>query len=71
MGIDVFMECTIIRLLTDGKRMVGAFGYWREQGRFVVFKAKVRRHGDRRHRQSLSHHLKFLGVHRRRHGAGL
>ncbi|MGZ4859595.1 MAG: FAD-binding protein, partial [Candidatus Angelobacter sp.] len=40
MGFDVFMECTIIRLLTDGKRVVGAFGYWREQGRFVVLKAK-------------------------------
>src|SRR5258708_15580007 len=40
MGFDVFMECTIVKLLTDGKRVVGAFGYWREQGRFVVFIAK-------------------------------
>jgi succinate dehydrogenase / fumarate reductase flavoprotein subunit len=40
MGFDVFMECTIIRLLTDAGRVVGAFGYWREQGRFVLFKAK-------------------------------
>ncbi|MGC2696456.1 MAG: FAD-binding protein [Candidatus Angelobacter sp.] len=41
LGFDVFMECTIIRLLTDGNRVVGAFGYWREQGRFVVLKAKA------------------------------
>ena len=41
LGIDVFMECTVIRLLTDGNRVVGAFGYWREQGRFVVLKAKA------------------------------
>src|SRR5689334_13645325 len=41
MGFDVFMECTIIRLLTDGNRVIGAFGYWREQGRFVVLKAKA------------------------------
>jgi succinate dehydrogenase / fumarate reductase flavoprotein subunit len=40
MGIDVYMECTITRLLKDGDRIAGAFGYWREQGRFVVFKAK-------------------------------
>ena len=40
MGFDVFMECTVICLLTDGNRVVGAFGYWREQGRFVVLKAK-------------------------------
>jgi succinate dehydrogenase / fumarate reductase flavoprotein subunit len=40
LGFDVFMECTIIRLLTDGNRVIGAFGYWREQGRFVVLKAK-------------------------------
>jgi succinate dehydrogenase / fumarate reductase, flavoprotein subunit len=40
MGFDVYMECTIIRLLRDGNRISGAFGYWREQGRFIVFKAK-------------------------------
>src|SRR5580700_5646687 len=40
LGIDVYMECTIVRLLKDGNRCVGAIGYWREQGRFVVFKAK-------------------------------
>jgi succinate dehydrogenase / fumarate reductase flavoprotein subunit len=40
MGFDVYMECTITRLLTDAGRVVGAFGYWRENGRFVVFKAK-------------------------------
>jgi succinate dehydrogenase / fumarate reductase, flavoprotein subunit len=39
-GIDVFMECTITRLIKDGDRIAGAFGYWREQGRFVTFKAK-------------------------------
>ena len=40
LGFDVYMECTIVRLLTDGEKCVGAIGYWREQGRFVVFKAK-------------------------------
>jgi succinate dehydrogenase / fumarate reductase flavoprotein subunit len=40
LGVDVFMECTIINLLKDGDRIAGAFGYWREQGRFVQFKAK-------------------------------
>jgi succinate dehydrogenase / fumarate reductase flavoprotein subunit len=40
LGIDVYMECTITRLIKDGDRIAGAFGYWREQGRFVVFRAK-------------------------------
>jgi succinate dehydrogenase / fumarate reductase flavoprotein subunit len=40
LGIDVYMECTITRLLKDRDRIAGAFGYWREQGRFVVFRAK-------------------------------
>src|SRR6195256_232956 len=40
LGIDVYMECTISRLLKDGDRIAGAFGYWREKGRFVVFRAK-------------------------------
>jgi succinate dehydrogenase / fumarate reductase flavoprotein subunit len=40
-GIDVYMECTIIRLLKDGDRIAGALGYYRELGRFVLFKAKA------------------------------
>jgi succinate dehydrogenase flavoprotein subunit len=40
-GIDVFMECTMHRLLKDGDRISGAFGYWRESGKFVLFKAKA------------------------------
>jgi succinate dehydrogenase flavoprotein subunit len=40
-GIDVHMECTIVRLLKDGDRVVGAFGYERERGRFQVFRARA------------------------------
>jgi succinate dehydrogenase flavoprotein subunit len=36
-GIDVFMECTITRLLTDGERVCGAFGYRRATGEFLTF----------------------------------
>jgi succinate dehydrogenase / fumarate reductase flavoprotein subunit len=39
LGIDVFMECTIARLLTDSGRIAGAFGYWRSAGKPIVFKA--------------------------------
>jgi succinate dehydrogenase / fumarate reductase flavoprotein subunit len=38
-GIEVFMECTVTRLLADGGRMAGALAYRRESGRFVVFRA--------------------------------
>jgi succinate dehydrogenase flavoprotein subunit len=41
LGIDVHMECTITQLLTDGERVVGAFGYERERGRFQLFHAKA------------------------------
>lgn len=40
-GIDVYMECTITHLLKDGDRVSGAFGYWRDSGKFVVFKTKA------------------------------
>ncbi len=40
-GIDVHMECTVVELLKDGDRVVGAFGYDRERGRFRAFKAKA------------------------------
>jgi len=40
-GITVHMEYTIVSLLKDGDRVVGAFGYDRERGRFRIFKAKA------------------------------
>jgi succinate dehydrogenase / fumarate reductase, flavoprotein subunit len=39
LGIDVFMECTVTELLKDGGRVSGAFGYWRESGRFILFES--------------------------------
>ena len=40
-GIQVYMEVTVITLLTDGDRVVGCFAYEREHGRFRIFKAKA------------------------------
>jgi succinate dehydrogenase / fumarate reductase flavoprotein subunit len=51
-GIQVYMECTVSRLLVGSPgsgpggrpgsgRVRGAFGYWRENGRFVLFHAKA------------------------------
>src|SRR5262245_59800496 len=39
--VDVFMECTVTRLLKDGDKVSGAFAYKRETGRFVVFRTKA------------------------------
>jgi succinate dehydrogenase / fumarate reductase flavoprotein subunit len=41
LGLDVFMEHTVVTLLKDGDRIAGAFGYDRERGRFHVFRAKA------------------------------
>src|SRR5512132_2153021 len=40
-GVEVFMECTVMRLLTDDGRIAGAVAYWRESGRLIVFRAKA------------------------------
>jgi succinate dehydrogenase / fumarate reductase flavoprotein subunit len=40
-GIQVYMECTTIELLTADGRVTGAFGYDRDRGRFRVWKAKA------------------------------
>jgi succinate dehydrogenase / fumarate reductase flavoprotein subunit len=40
-GISVYMECTVFTLLKDGDRVVGAFAYDRERGRFKVFHCKA------------------------------
>jgi succinate dehydrogenase / fumarate reductase, flavoprotein subunit len=39
--IDVFMECKVHQLLKDGDRIAGVLAYWRESGRFVLFRAKA------------------------------
>ncbi len=40
-GMTVHMETTVLRLLTTHGRVVGAFGYERERGRFVLFAARA------------------------------
>jgi succinate dehydrogenase / fumarate reductase, flavoprotein subunit len=40
-GIEVYMEHTVLSLLKNGDRVVGAFGYEREHGRFKIFRAKA------------------------------
>jgi succinate dehydrogenase / fumarate reductase flavoprotein subunit len=40
-GMEVHMECTVLRLLLDGNRIAGACGYDREKGRFQLWEAKA------------------------------
>jgi succinate dehydrogenase / fumarate reductase flavoprotein subunit len=40
-GMDVHMEVTVVTLLKDGEKVVGALAYDRERGRFRVYKAKA------------------------------
>src|SRR5450432_3501893 len=40
-GIDFHMEMTILTLLKDGARCIGALAYDRERGRFKLFQAKA------------------------------
>jgi len=41
MGMDIYMECAISRLIKDGDHIAGAFGYFRPDGRFILFRAKA------------------------------
>jgi succinate dehydrogenase / fumarate reductase, flavoprotein subunit len=40
-GMEVHMECTVLRLLMDSGRVAGACGYDREKGRFYLWQAKA------------------------------
>src|SRR5213593_2948754 len=40
-GFGIYMECTALELMLDSGRIAGALGYWRESGRFVLFKARA------------------------------
>ena len=70
-GMAVYMECTIYSLLKDGDRIRGALGYWRESGRFVVFKAKAIVLATGGVGKALPHYQQFLAVYRRRLRHGL
>jgi len=39
--ITVHMECTALELLKDGNRIAGVAAYWRETGRFVLFRCRA------------------------------
>src|SRR5436305_11473933 len=41
LGMEVHMECTVLALLKDMGRIAGAFGYDRERGRFLLFRARA------------------------------
>jgi succinate dehydrogenase flavoprotein subunit len=41
LGIEVYMECTVTRLITGRDGVTGAFGYWRTTGRPIVFPTKA------------------------------
>jgi succinate dehydrogenase / fumarate reductase flavoprotein subunit len=40
-GIDVHMECTVLRLFTTGGRIAGALAYDRERGRFRLYRSRA------------------------------
>jgi len=40
-GFQVYMECTGLDLMLDDGRVAGLLAYWRETGRFVLFKARA------------------------------
>ena len=65
-GIDVYMEHTIITLLTDGGRVAGALGYDRERGRFKVFRAKATVMATGGLGRAYRDHEQQLGIHGRR-----
>ncbi|MFZ6013819.1 MAG: FAD-binding protein, partial [Bacteroidota bacterium] len=41
LAIDIYQELTILSLLKDGSKVVGALGYDREKGLFKIFQAKA------------------------------
>ena len=70
-GIDVFMECTITRLLKDGDRVCGALRLPPRDGRVGRVRRAGARARDRRRGQVLADHVELVGVHRRRPRARL
>ena len=71
-GIDVHMECTVLRLFTDGwPRSAGALGVRPRAGPVPALPLQGDRAGHRRDRSGLLDHQQQLGIHRRRPRPGL
>ena len=64
-GIEVHAEHTILTLLMDGGRCVGAFGYDRESGTFQSLSCESRGAGDRRRSAARSRSPAIAGSTRR------
>ncbi len=64
-GIHVYMECTIRWVLQQGGRAAGCFGYWRESGRFIVFRGKAVVLATGGIGRCWENQLQFLGIYRR------
>ena len=64
--IKVFAETTVTRLVKDGGRIAGAFGYIRDSGRFVLFEAPAVILATGGIGKTFKVTLQLLGVHRGR-----
>ncbi|MGH9797869.1 MAG: FAD-binding protein, partial [Candidatus Polarisedimenticolia bacterium] len=40
-GMSIYMECTGLDLMLDDGRVAGLLAYWRDSGRFVLFRARA------------------------------
>ena len=70
-GLDVYMEHTVVALLTDGGRVAGAVGLRPRARALQGLPREGRRHRDGRPRPRVPDHEQQLGVHGRRLRAGL
>ena len=70
-GIDVYMECTITRLITGRRPGDRGVRLLADDGRPGRLPGEGRRPRDRRHRPGVRDHVEFVGVQRRRAGPGL
>src|SRR2546423_9036028 len=60
-GMQVYMECTVVRLLKDGDRVAGALAHYRDRGRFVGFRAQSVRPGTRGAGEGCKNNTNTLG----------
>jgi len=62
-GLDVYMECKVERLLTDGDRVCGAFGYRRDTGSSSSSRPRPSCWRPAAS-EGLEDHVQLVGVHR-------
>ena len=62
-NIDIFMECTVAKIITENNQAVGAIAYYRDNGDIIAIHAKAIVVATGGIGKAIQSYFKFMGIH--------